>query len=413
MSACKSLYRKGSRCIIQVHVDYKFKIAKTMAQFVHHNLALLNPSFASPLVDVLNELEHLRRLQLGGDTPASIFFQLKSIFHMLESLGSARIEGNHTTLADYVESRVEGRAKDTDQLREIANIEDAMDYIEEVIRPGEPITEHFIRELHALTVMQLDREGDKTPGTYRTTPVRIAQSAHLPPDAVLVSGYMQELVDFINHSDAPKYDLMKVALAHHRFGWVHPFGNGNGRVVRLLTYALLIKYGFNVSAGGRLLNPTAVFCNDREQYYAMLGTADQGTAAGLETWCEYVLSGVLVEMKKIDRLTDYAYLQSHILLPALDFSRERELITGTEWAILAHAITAGTLKAGDLGTVLPKLNAGQRTYQIKKLLEQGMLQPVHEGARQYTAGFANSYLMRGVIRALAAENFIPDPVARP
>lgn len=384
-----------------------------MAQFVHHDLKLLNPSFDSPLVDVLNELEHLRRLRLGGDTPPPIFFQLKSIFHMLESLGSARIEGNHTTLADYVESRVEGREKETDQLREIANIEDAMDYIEEVIKPGEPITEHFIRELHALTVTQLTREGDKTPGAYREGQVGIAQSEHLPPEAVLVPAYMQELVDFINRSDAPKYDLMKVALAHHRFGWVHPFGNGNGRVVRLLTYAMLIKYGFNVSAGGRLLNPTAVFCNDRERYYAMLGMADQGTPAGLESWCEYVLAGVMEEMKKIDRLTDYAYLQKHILLPALDFSRERELITGTESVILAHAITAGTLKAGDLGTVLPKLNAGQRTYQIKKLLEQGMLQPVHEGARQYTAGFANSYLMRGVIRALANESFIPAPVARP
>lgn len=43
---------------------------------------------------------------------------------------------------------------------------------------------------------------------------------------------------------------------------------------------------------------------------------------------------------------------------------------------------------------LPKLNANQRTYQIKKLLEQGMLQPVEEGARQYTAGFANNYLIR-------------------
>lgn len=384
-----------------------------MPQFIHHDLMLLNPSFDSPLVDVLNELEHLRRLRLDVDTPPPIFFQLKTIFHMLESLGSARIEGNHTTLADYVESRVEGREKDSDPLREIANIEAAMDYIEEFIQPSAPITEHFIRELHALTVTQLTREGDKTPGAYRVGKVEIAQSEHLPPDAVQVPAYMQELVNFINHNDAPKYDLMKVALAHHRFGWIHPFGNGNGRVVRLLTYALLIKYGFNVSAGGRLLNPTAVFCNDRERYYTMLGMADQGTLAGLESWCVYVLSGVMTEMKKIDRLADYAYLQKHILQPALAFARERELITGDESTILAHAVKTGIFKAGDLATVLPKLNANQRTYQIKKLLNQGMLQPVQDGARQYTAGFANSYLMRGVIRALAAENFIPEPITRP
>ncbi len=79
-----------------------------MPAFNHYDLTLLNPAFDSPLVDVLTELEYLRRLQLGGTTPPQVFFQLKTIFHMLESLGSARIEGNHTTLADYVESKLEG-----------------------------------------------------------------------------------------------------------------------------------------------------------------------------------------------------------------------------------------------------------------------------------------------------------------
>lgn len=38
-----------------------------MPQFSHHDLQLLNPSFDSPLVDVLAELEFLRRLRLEGD----------------------------------------------------------------------------------------------------------------------------------------------------------------------------------------------------------------------------------------------------------------------------------------------------------------------------------------------------------
>lgn len=62
----------------------------------------------SLLVDVLTELVHLRRLKLAGTTPTPVFFPLKRVFHLLESLGSARIEGNHTTLADYVERSLEG-----------------------------------------------------------------------------------------------------------------------------------------------------------------------------------------------------------------------------------------------------------------------------------------------------------------
>lgn len=378
-----------------------------MPQFNHHDLCLLNPSFDSPLVDVLTELEHLRRLQLSGSTPAPMFFQLKAIFHMLESLGSARIEGNHTTLADYVESKLEG-ADPSDHLREMVNIEKAMDYIESSIMPGMPITEHFIRELHDMTVNNLDREGDKTPGAYRSGAVRIAQSEHVPPDAVQVPGYMQELVAFINQADAPKYDLIKVALAHHRFGWIHPFGNGNGRVVRLLTYALLMKYGFNVSTGGRVLNPTAVFCNDRDKYYAMLAEADTGSSDGQETWCRYVLTGILAELKKVDQLTNFKYLQTKILNPALSYAKSRELITEQEESILQIAAKLGVAKAADLSKAMPELTATQRTYQIKKLVERKMLQPISEGARQYTFGFSNNYLIRGVVKALANQGFIPE-----
>jgi Fic family protein len=385
-----------------------------MPTFRHYDLSLLNPAFDSPLVDVLTELEHLRRLHLVGTTPAPMFFQLKHVFHMLESLGSARIEGNHTTLADYVESKLEGsRELPSDQLREMGNIEAAMAYIEESVQQGHLLTEHFVRELHALTVGSLEREGDATPGAYRRQQVTIARSEHLPPEFLLVPQYMQELVSFINENHPPKYDLIKVALAHHRFGWIHPFGNGNGRVVRLLTYSLLIKYGFNVQAGGRVLNPTAVFCNDRDRYFAMLEKADTGTSVGLETWCIYVLRGILDELRKVDRLTDFTYLANKILLPAIAFARERELITMAEARILQIGAQKGITKASDLSPAMPGMTSAQRTYQIRKLVERRMLLPIKEGARQYTLGFSNSFLLRGIIRALSEEGFIPPTLNRP
>ncbi len=385
-----------------------------MPVFQHHDLALLNPSFDSPLVDVVTELEHLRRLRLGGSTPAPVFHQLKHIFHMLESLGSARIEGNHTTLADYVESRLESRpARLSDPLREMANIEEAMVYIEQHVESGHDVSEHLIRELHALTVEGLEREGDETPGAYRRTSVQISQSDHLPPEAVSVPLYMAELVQFINRPDPAKYDLIKVALAHHRFAWIHPFGNGNGRVVRLLTYTLLIKYGFNVKAGGRVLNPTAVFCNDRDVYYQMLEKADVGGPAGREAWCVYVLGGMLDELRKVDRLTDAAFLIERILGPALRHARERELVTPMEERVLLETARLGVAKASDLQAAMPDSTERQRTYQIGKLVDRGMLAPIRDGARQYTIGFANNYLIRGVIRALSDEGFIPDNLNRP
>lgn len=378
-----------------------------MPAFVHHDLRLLDPAFSSPLLDVLTDLEYLRRLRIEGTTPFPVFLQLKRVFHLLESLGSARIEGNHTTLADYIEAQVAAPAPLSDEFREIENIEKAMQYVEQHVALGIDLTEQFIRELHAMTVVNLEREGDRTPGAYRVGPVSIAKSDHRPPEAVQVTDYMQELVGFINYADAPKYDLMKVALAHHRFAWVHPFGNGNGRVVRLLTYALLIKYGFRVSAVDRLLNPVAVFCADRERYYTMLGQADSGSKEALEAWCTYVLTGVRDELKKVDRLADYEHLKAAVLLPALTYARQRELVTALEEAVLITAVKTGVAKSAALATAMPKLTDTQRTYQIKKLVTSGMLQPIQPNARQYTIGFTHNTLLRGVIQALTEQGFIP------
>lgn len=371
-------------------------------------LRIVQPAFTSPLTDVVIELEYLRRLQLGGDTPAPVFFQLKSIFHLLESLGSARIEGNHTTLADYIEAKLDGPAQQTDAIREIDNIERAMDYLETAVKPGDAITHQLVRELHALTVEGLLREGDRTPGAYRSGNVQIAGAAHVPPDVVQVQSLMDELLAFVNAPDAPKYDLLKTALAHHRFAWVHPFGNGNGRVVRLFTYALLLKYGFNVATGGRVLNPTAVFCNNRERYYEMLATADTGTDIGLEAWTLYVLAGVRDELKKVDQLTRYDFLKEKVLLPALAWSRARGFIDADEERLLRMAVNKGQFKARDIDEELPALTPRQRTYRLNKLMTAGMVKPVLPNTRTYCIHFVHSGLVRGVIRMLTEQGFTPE-----
>lgn len=55
-----------------------------------------------------------------------VFMQIKNVFHMLESIGSSRIEGNNTTIMDYVESTKindENRNRSNEQILEILNIE--------------------------------------------------------------------------------------------------------------------------------------------------------------------------------------------------------------------------------------------------------------------------------------------------
>lgn len=380
------------------------------SQFKHYNLEIVKPDFDSPLTSTILELEKLRNKVLGGTTPAVVFFQLKNIFHFLESLGSARIEGNNTTLSELVERKIEDKKDDGEEnFREIENMEKAMAFIEEVTKQDTVINKAYILELQKIIVKDLNKEGDLNAGSFRNHEVSINKSEHKPPTFLKVDEYMDELVKFLNEKVNNQFELLITAISHHRFAWIHPFGNGNGRTVRALTYAMLIKQGFNVKSG-RILNPTAIFCNDREKYYNMLAEGDKGTREGMLSWCDYVLNGLLREINKIDKLSDINYLTNEILVPAFDFSLERQYINKSEYDILKLIIKKPdmVISSADLEPMFPNKLPSERSRIIARFKNKKMLLPVSDKSRKYTIGFYNSYLLRGIIEMLKAKGFASD-----
>ena len=376
--------------------------------FKHFDLRIVYPNFNSDLTDIILELDYLRKKPLGGSTPAEIFFQLKHIFHLLESIGSARIEGNRTTIVEFIENIISPEEQKEEGIKEIENTDRAMHFIDENVKESSIISKAFIQELHKITVKQLKKEGDKTPGNYRKNKVEISGSTHLPPEAIQVREYIDELVNFINKNTAPKYDLLKTAIAHHRFAWIHPFNNGNGRVVRLLTYSMLIKQGFNMQAG-RILNPTAIFCIDRNKYYKMLSQADKGSDSGILTWCEYVMSGLKREIQNIDKLTDQYYLNKNILFPAINYCLTKKMISPFDAAVMNLAVKKEYLKSSDLLELLPGESSLNRSRIIAKLRKDKFLVRSFGKKQKYVINFSNNYLLRGIIEFLDKEKFIPLP----
>jgi len=376
------------------------------AKFTHYDLKLAEPSFGSDLTDLIIELDYLRKKQLSGSTHPMVFSQLKQIFHMLESIGSARIEGNNTTVAEFIETKLENNPDVSSGIREILNLEKAMAYLEDNVNEYHFDRKFLIGLNELITAGLPSEEGVAFTGSYRKLNVSITGAAHMPPGHDLVEGYMQELLDFINHPDSSKYDLIKMAIVHHRFVWIHPFSDGNGRTVRMLTHAMLMRFGFGGGAG-RIVNPTAVFCIDRNAYYSHLAAADQGTDEGILQWCWYVLQGLKVEMEKIDRLLDYNYLKKEILLPTLAYSLERKYITDVEAKILKRAIDKPVIQASDIKEFFVGQDNAIISRQIKKLIEKKMLMPEREGARKYLIRFDNNFLLRGIIKSLSEKGFLP------
>ena len=373
-----------------------------MAADLYH---LPQPAFDSELVPLLFEVERLRAGLGAGATHREIVAELHLLFDTVMSVVSARIEGNHTTVYEAVETiGTPGARTFNDHLNEISNIIGAVRHLD-TLDPSLPLTHALLRDLHAQTVDGLNREGDPTPGAYREQDVAISGSDHIPPSWITVHAEMSALLDFAN-GDRPLHEqMMQIALAHHRFVWFHPFRNGNGRVSRLFTYAMLRKTVF-ATGGHRALNPAAVFGNDRSAYITALESADALDAAGAVSWITFFVRGIRDDLQRLVQLQDQEFVESALVGPALTLMTRDGVLSRTDEAVLRAVLAAGVVKAGDLEPVIPG-SASHRSRVIRSLLDRGMLRQATDGPRFYLLSLSRGPLASRIIRRLDELGHLP------
>lgn len=113
--------------------------------------------------------------------------------------------------------------------------------------------------------------------------------------------------------------LVAMAAAHHRLAWVHPFIDGNGRVMRLHTHTLLSALGYT----GGLWSPLRGFARNVDRYDALLAAADEPrrgdldgrgnlSEAALVDWIAYVLEVCLDQVDFMRRMLDLGTLEQRI-----------------------------------------------------------------------------------------------------
>ncbi len=96
---------------------------------------------------------------------------------------------------------------------------------------------------------------------YRTTPVYLRGSSHIPPRAESVAEGMNALFDLLEKESEPG---VRAVLGHWLVGYVHPYPDGNGRMARFLMNVMLASGGYPW---------TVVRVEDREKYLSGLETA--------------------------------------------------------------------------------------------------------------------------------------------
>ena len=74
-------------------------------------------------------------------------------------------------------------------------------------------------------------------------------------------------MQFVKANPQQLNDIELATVFHHKFVWIHPFFDGNGRTVRLAMNLLLMKEGFL---------PAIILKNDRKKYFDALNSANKG-----------------------------------------------------------------------------------------------------------------------------------------
>lgn len=294
-------------------------------------------------------------------------------------------------------------------MREITNIRDTSRFID-TLSPSEPLSHSLVRELHHRTVSELDAEGDPTPGSYREQEVAIVDSSHRPPSWVNVHPMMTDLLEFANRDLPPHQQILQVALAHHRFVWIHPFGNGNGRVARLFTYAMLRKAIFS-DRGSTVLHPTSVFGNHRGEYISALERADDLSMAGTIAWATFFAQGIRDDLTRVTSLQDRSFVNTELVGPAITGLARVAVISADIEKMLGLLLEQAVIKAGDLEPLVGG-TASSRSRLVRYLLDRNLLRRSARGPRFYELSLSSGPLAHQVIQQLNRLGYLPALLSR-
>ncbi len=198
--------------------------------------------------------------------PTVVLEKLKKQLALEWTYNSNAIEGNTLTLQEtrlVLEEGMTIKGKPLREHFEAKNHENAIQYLEKIIQQNFKCTESHIFEIHKLV---LDGIEEEFAGRYRDGQVRIIGANFIPPAGHKVPDLMTEFVKKVTIQQKRGNFLSLATFAHHRFVWIHPFFDGNGRTARLFMNLLLMKEGYP---------PAIILKNDRKKYYDALNQANK------------------------------------------------------------------------------------------------------------------------------------------
>ena len=352
---------------------------------------------ADTTADLRDAVAEVERAGLGS---------LADFFVRTETTASSAIEGEHASprkvaLADFTGY---GRPAAMTIVRNLAVVRTAMDRL--VSAPAVELD----------TVVALQSRLVPHLAGVRTGPVWIGGSTpldagYVAPPAEEVPALLDDLLAWTRDADVDP--VTRAAIFHAQFETVHPFYDGNGRVGRAVTNALLARDGL----GGRTVLPLSVaLARRRSEYFdALTAYRGQGEADRHEAWVAYFSDALSAAATLARDLVQRADAERARAREALSASRVRALRRGSTLVaavdgLFEHPVsTAGSLAARQ-GVSRPSAREA-----LEQLAEAGVVR-----RERIDRGRETAYVADAVLALVAGDWTAPDsgyapgdPVGRP
>jgi Fic family protein len=213
------------------------------------------------------------------------------------------------------------------------------------------------------------------PGGWRDREVRVGR--HIAVAAAALPRFLERFEQAYS-TLGPAETVLAAAAAHHRLVWIHPFLDGNGRVARLMSHAMLLE----PLGSGALWSVSRGLARDAAAYKAHLAACDDprrddldGRGAlseeNLAAFTRHFLEVCLDQVDFMEQLIDPARLRARIGLWAREEMAVGALPPRAD-ALLEAVVVRGELPRGEASAVL---GTGERNARrvVSALVGRGLL----------------------------------------
>ena len=350
----------------------------------------------APIADALADLT-ARASMLGAALHPRTAQQLASLVRVMNSYYSNLIEG-HITRPRDIERALSGDLDDDEGRRNLqieaaahVRVQAHIDLLCAEAALPDPVSVEFLKGLHAefyqdapeamLLMKGVHHSFGMEPGRFRDKSEHdVEVGRHLPPSSERVDAFMTRFAQrYARDQLGTAGKILAIPAAHHRFNYIHPFPDGNGRVSRLMSHAMIQTAGIGAHGLWSVSRGLARGLGSRQEYKQMMARADtprQGdrdgrgnlSLAALEEFVLWFLKVCLDQVTFMSSLFDLPNLTGRLRL----YVERSGRLKPEAFRLLEEAAIRGEFARGDADRItrLP-----QRTARVvlAQLIDEGLL----------------------------------------